>query len=345
MPVTMEKIARRARVGRTTVSRAFSGDPEINKITKGKILAIAKELDYRPHGMARGLAKRRTYAIGVVILHMEYLCAPYIASILGGIGEVVDRHHYSLVFSTSYWDGKAGDTEPPFMRLAMERRVDGLIIVDQWLQDSDILRTRNIGVPLVLVDRKIPKEHFPCVMVDNYSATYEAAEYLIGLGHSQICFLTGAPWLYEFKEKLRGYRDALEERGIGYREDLVAEHTQSRFSLVLEQVKVLLKSNKPPTAILCGHDGLTLGAVEMIHNMGLKIPQDVSIIGYTNPYLAFSAECPITVVDVPCRRLGKVAASMMIRLAEAEKIKREEVILNAKLVLRESCRRLEQTTV
>jgi len=187
MAVLQEHVAKKAGVSRATVSRVFSGRGAINKNTKKKVLDIAKELGFTPNSFASALRSGKSNNIGVVIKEFEYITGAYFGAIVSGIAQLNDESNKGLMFATSFGNGKK---EPEYIRIAKERRVDGLIVIDQSIREKELLKLSKTGVPIVLVDRKDSKGILPAVCVDYRSAVRQAVSYLIELGHKRVAVLT-----------------------------------------------------------------------------------------------------------------------------------------------------------
>lgn len=338
MSITITDVAREAKVSPATVFCVLN-NKRINRIsdkTRGRVLKTIRKLNYYPRAAARGLASNKTQTIGVGIHDIGYLTDTYFSTIITGISQTVGIYDYNLHFVTT--DKKAQDSKKNlfFMRKVWEKRLDGLIIIDQDISDEDILELQRTGVPFVLIEKDVLNGEINCVLTDNKEGIFQATEHLIKLGHKRIGFIVEKRKFYKDKEMLKGYKLALNRYGLKYEGILIRES-----SPVLETdyktVEELLQLRPRPTAIVTASDKIALRVLRTIKNLGLGVPRDVALIGYDDEPIIAHVEPHLTTVKIPLRKMGELAAEVLIKTIDGDEHTEPKIVLKPELVVRESC--------
>ncbi|MGB9757233.1 MAG: LacI family DNA-binding transcriptional regulator [Candidatus Bipolaricaulaceae bacterium] len=327
MRVTIHDIARLLGVSPSTVSRALSGKGRISPATREKIRRVAEELGYRPNALARGLATRRTGEVGVVIheRHLPLDERSFYGVILEAIEAELAVHGYHVLFSTM------GDQF--FPRCVEERRVDGLIILGTDVSE-DLVRSLAEFVPLVLVDHTFPG--IPSVVSDNVGGARLATLHLLDHGHREVAFVAETLADPSFRARFEGYRLALRERGLRVRRGFVVEGGRRSDSDQVAMAK-LLGGGRLPTAIFAANDFMAVGAIKALTTAGLKVPQDVAVVGFDDGALATLVHPPLTTVRVPRVEMGRAAARKLLALLRGGNAHPVVEILPTALTVRTSC--------
>jgi len=335
--VTAEDVARLAGVSRTTVSFVLNNitDMRISEETRQKVLEAARRLNYHPDAIARRMVSGKTRIIGFVLRQSpeQAFADLFLPQVLNGLSQAAARKGYQVLFEPIAPENSTS----MYTRLVAERHVDGIVLSGPRFDDPDLIRLHQEGAPIVLIGR-IPQLDIPYVDVDNIGGARMAVDYLIRLGHRRIALITNAPLSYTASaERLEGYRQALEQAGLSYEESLV------RFGNFTPQsgyqaMESLLASKPLPDAVFVASDTVALGALQAIRHAGLRIPQDISLIGFDDIPLAGFLDPPLTTVHLPAYNLGWEAAEMLLqRLHNAEDYPPESRLLPTHLVERESC--------
>lgn len=327
MRVTIHDIARLLGVSPSTVSRALSGKGRISPATREKIRRVAEELGYRPNALARGLATRRTGEVGVVIhaRHLPLDERSFYGVILEAIEAELAVHGYHVLFSTM------GDQF--FPRCVEERRVDGLIILGTDVSE-DLVRSLAEFMPLVLVDHTFPG--IPSVVGDNVGGARLATLHLLDHGHREVAFVAETLADPSFRARFEGYRLALRERGLRVCRELVVEGGRRSDSDQVAMAK-LLGGGRVPTAIFAANDFMAVGAIKALTTAGLKIPEDVAVVGFDDGALATLVHPPLTTVRVPRVEMGRAAARKLLALLQGENVNPLVEVLPTSLTVRTSC--------
>jgi len=335
--VTAQDVARLAGVSRTTVSFVLNNvtDMRISEETRQKVLEAARQLNYHPDVVARRMVTGRTRVLGFVLRQSpeQAFADLFLPQVLNGLSQAAARQGYQVLFEPI----APGHPNTMYARLVNERHVDGIILSGPRFDDEDLLRLHREGAAVVLIGR-LPDVEIPYVDVDNVGGARMATEYLIGLGHRRIGLITNAPLFYTASaERLSGYRQALEAAGLSFEEGLVCygDFTpQSGYQAMMS----LLQVRPLPTAVFVASDTVALGALQAIRHAGLRIPDDISLIGFDDIPLAGFLDPPLTTIHLPAFNLGWEAAEMLLSRLHGEEIPSPAArLLATHLVERESC--------
>lgn len=332
---TMADVARLAGVSRTTVSFVLNDVPNVNisEEARRRVLEAARQLDYYPDAAARSLARRRTQTIGLVLCQtLDRISQDaFLPEVIRGVSSVTGERGYRVLLES------VEDVTRPnaYIGLVRQAHIDGMILSGPRSDDSQLLRLRQEGFPVVLMGQ-LPQAELAFVDVDNVNAARMAVQHLIGLGHRRIACITNAPLEYTAAaDRLRGYQMALETAGLPFDSNLVryGDFTErSGFEAMLS----LLGLPQRPTAVFVGSDVVALGVLRAARLAGLNVPRDLALVGFDDIPLAQYIDPPLTTVRLPAQRLGAQAAQMLIRMLE-QGTAASSLLLDTELVIRQSC--------
>ncbi len=335
MAVTIKDIAEIAQVSHTTVSRALRNHSAISRDTAVRIQQIADELGYVPNSAARGLKSSNSHILGVIVHRLE---DPSLGEVVDGIEEVLQAEGYSLFLAASHRDP---EREKRIIRNMCEHRVDGVIICASQVapnQLQQLQQLQQLGVPAVLVNNQTKETVTPSVCHDDEYGSYELTCYLLACGHTDIGYLGNAIGGKINEDRLCGYRRALIDAGLPFREELVFVGPNGLAVGGALAVEQCLRLEQRPSALVCFSDMMAIGALQVLQKNGLRVPQDCSIVGFGN--ISFSAYVtpPLTTFHQPMREIGREAALLALRLlrAGADDTKPETRLLRGELVVRDS---------
>ena len=333
---TSQDVADLAGVSRTTVSFVLNNVPgmKISEETRQRVLEAAQQLNYYPASAARTLASGKTHRIGLVLCEQrDHLMADaFLPPFLRGLSDLAQQESYRVVFQSG--EDKAGETA--YVGLLREQQVDGLIVSAPRSDDSQLSRLYEEGYPLVLHGR-LPDCALPFVDIDNVGGAHKAVSHLIGLGHRRIGLITNAPLSYtSSQDRLTGYRQALQEAALPLDDELVryGEFSPQSGRKAMES---LLALPSPPSAVLVASDVVALGAMAAVRKQGIRIPQDIALVGFDDIFLAAYVSPPLTTVRLPAYGLGWAAGDMLIRLINEDDLVEKQMLLESELVIRQSC--------
>lgn len=332
MSVTIKDLARASGVSVATVSYVINNGPRpVHPRTRKRVLAAMEALDYHPNAIARGLSAKRMNTVGVVT---GFWVTPdvnfYFAAVLHGILATAQRYRQStILFALN--DGDQMLDEVPFY---CDGRCDGLIIFGQVSEEvAGILKRK--AMPFVLLHHTESDPDISAIDIDNVAAAQEMVAYLVAQGHRRIAYLDGQ-WQSAML-RLEGYRRALEEADIAYEESLVWSGDYTIPS-GYERTLANMQGNSPnrPTALFCGDDAIALGAVGALRDLGLRVPQDVSVAGFDDISLAANSHPALTTMRQPLGQIGLRAAEMLMDQIEAREAPGRKEFLPTELIVRDS---------
>jgi LacI family transcriptional regulator len=328
--VTLESVAKEAGVSPATVSRILNGTAVVSTVRKAAVDAAIAKLGFVPNPVARGLAGGRTLSIGVVT---QALDSPFYGSALRGIEEKLLPMGYSPLFVSGQWDA---EVEARCMDILRARRVDGIIVLNGRLTDK-ALKVYAKSLPIVVTGRKLNAPGVVGLYFDNVEGARLATKHLIDLGHRQIAFISGDPQHPDAVDRLQGYRKALEAGGLRFDPALVAEGGFFEAS-GLQALGDLMASRKRFTAIFAANDQMAVGAALGLSRHSLRVPEDVSLIGYDDLSSSLYSNPPLSSVHQSAYELGQLASDVLLQLLAGQKPEFE--VPAPRLVSRESCRRI-----
>jgi DNA-binding LacI/PurR family transcriptional regulator len=331
-PPSIKDIARAASVSHSTVSRALQNSPLVNPQTAEKIRQIAHETGYRASAVARGLVTRRTRTIGLVV---TTIADPFASEVVSGIEQAANDHGYSVFLADSDADPIR---EKQVVQSFAERRVDGIVVTSSRVGALYLPLLSEMRVPIVLVNNQHPGEFVHSVMIGNVEGSRAAANHLIGLGHRRIAYLGDQFGYQSDTERFAGYRQALDEAGLRFLPEL-AVHGDGKPEEAMQAMGKLLALPDPPTAVCCYNDMSALGAMRSIHLHGLRVPEDISVVGFDDLFVTSYTQPPLTTVRQPMRRMGLLAMESLFRLMSGED-SAIRITVEAELIVRESTARV-----
>lgn len=327
--VTLRDVAREAGVSVNTVSRALNGKPDVSPETRARVLEVAKRLGYRPNRLARGLRSNKTFTLGVIVTD---IANPFFAELVKGVEEAARAKGYSILLGDTSEDPAK---EEEAIQVMMAERVDGLLITPVQSSRKALEEVLESGFPVVLMGRYFSDLDAPFVVTDDVQGAAMAIEHLIGLGHRNIAHVAGPLHISSARDRLLGYRKTLEAHGIPLRESYVLEG-----AVTLEDGyaagKELLRLEPFPTAVFAYSDFVAVGIMQAILEAGLRIPEDISLVGYDDIVFSAYTKVPLTTVRIPKRKLGKEAVRLLLSKIEKPRTALSHKRLKVSLVVRDS---------
>jgi DNA-binding LacI/PurR family transcriptional regulator len=327
MPVaTIHDVARLAGVGIGTVSRVINGNSSVKPETREKVLAAIKQLDYKPDPIARSMISKRTNAIGIIA---PFFTRPFFMQVLQGVEAATARHGKELVLYNVRTDEQRDHC---FSELPMRRKVDGVLILSLSPEDTFAQNFHRIGLPVVLVDAYSPL--LTSLVVNNVEGAYQAIIHLMNLGHQRIGFINGVIEGKKFNQaidRLRGVKQAFEDRGLHYAPDLTIATAWDRQG-GREAAYQLLTRAPRPTALFVASDVQAIGALDAAKALHIRVPEELSIIGYDG--IEISELLGLSTIQQPMYQMGEMGIEKLIEHINYPSKKPELIWLQPKLVER-----------
>jgi DNA-binding LacI/PurR family transcriptional regulator len=334
--VTIKDIAKALGLSTSTVSRALRDSYEISPETKKLVLECAEKLNYRPNPIALSLKERKTRSLGVVVCE---IANSFFSQIINGIESVAYDKGYNVIISQSH---ESYEREVIDLQYLSSRGVDGLII-SVSTETSNYDHIKNLherGLPIVLFDRIAADINTHTVIVDNFKGAYEATEHLIQNGYTKIAAISNSEFLSITSERLAGYKEALNANGIKINNDYIKHcfYGGMVFSEVEESINQLMTLKQKPEAVVTLSDKLTTGSLKTFKRRGMKVPDDMAIVGFSNSDLGELTDPPLTIVYQPAFEMGKGATELLLQLIESKRpvTDFEKRILTPDFIIRES---------
>ncbi len=327
---TMADVAARAGVSVATVSRALSGDPkQVSAPVLQRIVDAAAELDYIPNNLARNMRSGTARILGLVISDIGN---PFFTAVARGAEDVAQRHGYSMVLSNT---DENPERESASLGVMAAERAAGVIIATTNESGAALRRYQSMGLVVVAIDRHVADLHTDSVVVDNEGAAHDAVSHLLRLGHQRIAIVGGPIDAETARERLRGYERALREARVPVVPELVCSG-DFREGSGRAVTRSLLDLPDPPTAIFAVNNLTTIGVLGALREHGVRVPDEISVVGFDDIPTSELLEPPLTAVRQPTYRMGAKAAGLLIRRLREPDVAIQEVVLTASLVVRGS---------
>ncbi len=336
--ITIKDIGKALGISTSTVSRALRGSYEISSDTKKQVLEYAEKMNYRPNPIALSLKERKSSSIGVVVCE---IANNFFSQAINGIESIAYNKGYHVIISQSH---ESYDREVVNVQHLASRSVDGLL-VSLSSETKDVSHFTNLyekGLPIVFFDRISNEILTHTVIADNYKAAYDATVHLIKNGYSKIAHITSAPFLSITKERLDGYKAALLENGLPFNEQYVKYCSYG--GMIVEEIEGalnnLLKIKQKPDAFITAGDRITTGSLSAIKNLGLSVPDDIAVVGFTNSNIPELINPTLTTIRLPAFAMGRTAIELLIQMIESKRPVTEfqNKVLQTEFTIRESSR-------
>jgi len=329
--ITIKDIAKELGVSVSTVSRALKDHPDISVKTKKRVQDLANKLNYKPNAIALSLRKSKTNVIGLVIPQIVH---HFFSSVISGIEELAYEKGYNVIICQT---NESYEREVSSIQTLIASRVDG-IIISMTKKTKDFEHFRNIersNIPMIFFDRTCPDIETDKVIVDDYKAAFEATEYLIKTGCKKLAHYSGPDNLTISKKRLLGFKDALIKNNLPLNEDFIIKCDS--FKKAKKRTEELIKKGDIPDAIFAVNDLTALGALVTLKKHSLKVPEDVSIMGFTNGLISKISDPPLSTVEQNGFDMGYATTNILLNRIEGDKSdETKTVFIPTKLILRKT---------
>ena len=338
---TIYDIARDLNISKSTVSRALTNHPEVKAETRKAVLELAEKLEYQRNMLSINLISRKSNLIGIIVPEFE---TSFFPQVVIGAQEMASKFGYNIIVSQS---NEKFETEVANSKVMLASQVDGILVsISKETRSYEHLKIfQRKGIPMVLFNRVCDELIVPKVVINDYDAALGAVEHLIQTGKRRIAHLAGPDSLITSRKRLKGYLDALKKHKIPIDESLIIP-----YDLTLGKVKIyirhLMELKYPPDGLFIANDPAAIEAIRTIKEMGIQIPQQIGIVGFSNDYGSNLIEPGLTTVAQPKRLIGSTAMQLLLELIDKDVSQWKAVTktLDSKLIVRNSSMLLESET-
>jgi len=331
--ITIYDLARELNISIATVSRALKDDPVVSKKTRKRIFELAEEMGYRSNHFARNLRNQRTDTIGVIVPRLN---SYFMSTVIAGIENVANSQGFNLIISQS---SESADKEMASAKTMFNNRIDGLLVSLSYETDDfshfDMFFKKHI--PVIFFDRVANHKNYPGVLIDNRKAACEATEHLIAQGCRRIVHLTASPRRNVYVDRMQGYKQALAEHQMDFKEEYIIIGNLSQEAGV-NAAKEILAMNPLPDGIFVANDNCAVGCMMALRQAGIRIPEDMAVVGFNNDPVSKVIEPNLTTINYPGYEMGEVAARNLINHLNgtANINSTNTILLRSELVIRAS---------
>ncbi|GHG01878.1 LacI family DNA-binding transcriptional regulator [Thalassotalea marina] len=327
---TIKKVCQLAGVSTATVSRALKNPSMVSEKTREKILKAIAESGYRPNVLASSIKTGKTNTIVVLVPNLSN---PFFLKIIQGIEQAAQESGYSVLLGDTQGDPAR---ENEYAGMVLSNRVDGIIHLDHSFPFSDNDAALAEAVPMVSVCERIVSDiKYPVIELDNYAACRALAKHLISYGHQKFAVIAGQIDSQIHRDRLGGITSVLAEENIAFNDDMIVGGEYS-IEAGEKGVNILMSRHEKPTAIFCFNDDIAIGAIHEIKKHGLKVPGDISVVGFDDIKVSGYIDPPLTTIHQPASEMGRKAVEVVLKQIRKEVLKKDREIMQFQLVERES---------
>ncbi|MCL2560257.1 MAG: LacI family DNA-binding transcriptional regulator [Turicibacter sp.] len=327
--ITIYDVARKADVSLATVSRVLNNPGRVKEKTRNRVLEVIKELGYRPNAIARGLASRRSTNVGLIV---PTFSRASISEMTDGIADVADKYNYSVFLNVTH---NERELQTDSWENMIASQVDGVLLASDQMSEEEVNRLLNETIPTVLLGSRDSQHRVPAVLIDYESASYEVTRKLIESGNRDIAFLTVKDEFEINKLKEAGYLKAIGESKLPPR----ILTFDDKFEVSIGEFNDFFANEKAPDAVVSIRDSIAIGFMNAAINSGLKVPEDLEVVGFQNTQYTLMSRPQLSTVSVPTYDIGAVAMRLLTKLMNNEEVMNEEVILNHSFIWRGSTKK------
>jgi LacI family transcriptional regulator len=333
---SIKDVALRANVSTTTVSHVVNRTRFVSDKARREVELAIRDLKYVPSAVARSLKSNATKTIGMLIPNCSN---PYFAEIVRSVEDHCFGAGYALILCNTDDDPHR---QAAYLQVISEKRIDGAIIISTG-EDKDLLRLlKGLSIPTVLVDREIKEMNCDLVETAHFQGALMATEHLIGLGHRRIACLAGPKSLNSSAQRIKGWRTALAKGGLSADASDLLRHSDFSSQGGFSTMQSILGSPLLPTAVFVCNDLMCIGALSAAHEAGVRVPQDISLIGFDDIELARFASPALSTISQPKHRIGVAAVDLLLERIQGGRVEARQVILQPELIVRNSTARINK---
>lgn len=328
MPATIIDVARKCGYSKATVSRAYSAPESVSDRAREKIYAAARDLNYTPNAIARAMARKRTENIAFIIHEKQYPANmnPFYSPILDAVVRETSKRNYSVFVTTNH------DSRLPNGEICIKKKMDGVIFAGQ--ADPEVVESfLSQKIPVVLLNNEMHMDKLTCIVADHYHGAVAAVTHLCQRGHRRIGLISGKFSRQVYEARLQGYLDVMAQNQLELDQSFVVtiDPSAEEARIVMQE---LLQRENCPTAFFCTNDTIAAGAVKAAIRLGLRVPQDVAIVGFDDSLVSRMVEPELTTVHIDTSKMGQLAAVRLFEFIEEGNEQSEIITMPTRLVVR-----------
>lgn len=312
-----------------TVSRVINGNTNVKPTTRKKVMAAIEELEFRPNAVARGLASRKTTSVGVIIPDISNM---FFAELARGIEDIATMYNYHIILSSS---DQNLNRELDLFDNMLEKQVDGVIFMGGSISEEHVKAFNQSNVPVVLAATVDESNQVPSVNIDYYSAITDAVHELIEKGHQKVGYVSNSIDSSIETSKVNGYQDTFKEHKLSVDSNLIYKGDDT-YQSGIKAAHYFMDLDEKPTAILTSSDEMALGVIHGAQDLGVKIPDELAVIGFDNTRLSVMVRPELTTVVQPMYDIGAVSMRLLTKLLKNEDVEEDQVILPHRIIKRSS---------
>jgi LacI family transcriptional regulator len=340
--ISIKDIAKSAGVAISTVSNVINNKDLVTEKTRKKVLKTIDKLGYKPNLLAQSLRTRKTKTIGAIVYDISN---PFVARIVKGMEEVAKKRGYIMVLGCTFNDAEEEERQ---ISVLINQFIDGLLIISGKDNAAIYKKTAMKKVPIVFVDRELKDTGNACVVIDNILAAKKAVDYLVSLGHKEIGYISYPVCSQTIiANRFKGYCEGLKSNNISYNEDFVIiddaymnqELEGKDMDITFDLIKAYISKRKLPTAFITISDIIAYGLLKALRVKNIKVPQEISVIGFDNIIFDNYVCPPLTTVKQPKRLMGITGMNLLLDIVEGKEVEKKKIILPTKIIVRESTAR------
>jgi len=335
MSTTLRDVARKAGVSKSTVSRVLNGSGYVSQETRQRVMETLQALDFQPNTVARSLVQGKTRTIALIVPSIN---TPFFAELARRAEDVAYRRGYAVMVCNTDEDP---EREAVYLRLVQQKQVDGVIVCPARTTSRLLRSLARNRLPIVFVDRTMANVHADTVTTDNAEGAFAAVKHLLSRGHRRIGIVSGPQEIPVMRERLAGWKRALLEEGIEPDAGLIWSGAPTE-ETGKQAVRHFLALKPPPTAIFTSCCPLTLGVLSALRQQGIRIPQNMALVGFDDFEAASLLDPPLTVVAQPIPTIATVATKLLLERVEGRNDHPAHLVVKTNLVIRKSCAPIQQ---
>jgi DNA-binding LacI/PurR family transcriptional regulator len=331
MAVTLKKICEEAGVSKATVSRVLNNHALVSKETRAKVQEVIERLHFKPNALARNLSLQKTECIGVIF---PWIFSGFFSTVLLGIDMAARKHGYHII--TSLFHNQSNEEDSAWTLLE-ERRIDGLILMGPNLPLDKLRELKRQQLPFVVLQQEIPDKDISYVSVDNFDGGYQAGKHLIDKGYKRILAMAASSDSQDSNRREEGFKKALKEAGIPFDPDLLIRSEFNKETAV-PNFELYRQQFPMPEAVFCFNDDIALGMLKYFRAIGVRVPEDIAVIGFDG--IEFTDFAELSTVVTPMKEMGEQATSLLIKQVENKEANiSEQRLLKGEVAARNSTNR------